>query len=80
MAQTIQQRVYALIPVDQAGIDLCSLRRSLLMYPDSVNNAVTRLKQLGLIEVIAGRPGCYRRVDGRDCPEDRRGWPRGRRR
>lgn len=76
----IQQRVYAFIPIHPYGIALCELRKLLLLYPLSVNNAVTRLVQLGCIEPVPHNPGRYRRVDDRPCPPDLRGRHRGHRR
>lgn len=79
MSGTIQERVYALVPIHPYGISLRELRRAIVIYPDSVNNAVTRLRQMGLIEPVPHNPGRYRRIEDVPCPCDRRGWTTGKR-
>ena len=68
------------IPLDPDGISLRDLRRAVLIYPESVDNAVLRLRSMHLVERVPDQPLRYRRIADVPCPCDQRGWERGRKR
>lgn len=68
----IQQRVFDFFPEYPGTVTLRVLYRELPLLSESIREAVRRLKDAGLVEMIPGRGRAYRRTPGAIPPKDRR--------